>query len=54
MGVHTLLIWSMSPTISDSIRLLIDGGANGGLAGTDICMLQYTKRYADIMGVGQA
>ena len=53
MGVHTLLRWPMSPTsaykqsLIDSIRSLIDGEANGGLAGADICMLKYTDQYAD-------
>ena len=40
--------------ISDSIGSLIDGGSNGRLAGTDVCMLEYTNWCADIMGVDQA
>ena len=43
-----------SQAISDSIGSLIDGGANSGFAGADVCMLEYTKQYASIMGVGQA
>ena len=31
------------PAISDSIGSLIDGGANGGLAGADVCVLEYTE-----------
>ena len=34
--------WCLQP-ISDSIGSLIDAGANGGLAGTDVHMLGYTK-----------
>ena len=29
--------------ISDSIGLLSDGGANSGLAGTDVGILEYTE-----------
>ena len=43
-----------SQAIYDSISSLIDRGANTGLAGTDICMLKYTKQYADITGVDQS
>jgi hypothetical protein len=30
---------------------LIDGGANGGFAGEDVTVLEYTDRYADITGI---
>ena len=40
--------------MSDSIRPLIDRGANGGLACTDVHMLEYTKQYAEMTGVSQA
>ena len=40
--------------ISNSIGSLIDRGAKGGLAGADVCMLDYTEQCADITGVGQA
>ena len=48
MVICTMLIWPMSPAgvckaISDPIGLLSDGGANGGLASTDVCMLEYIK-----------
>ena len=43
-----------SQAISDSIRSLIDGGANGRLPGTDVCMLKHTKQCADTTGVAQA
>ena len=39
--------------ISDSIRSLIDGGANDGLASTDMHVLKYTEQCADITGVGE-
>ena len=39
--------------LSNHSGSLIDAGANGGLAGTDVHMLEYTEQYTDIMGVGQ-
>ena len=33
---------------------LIDGGANGGLAGEDVRVLSYTDRSADITGIGDS
>ena len=43
-----------SQAIYDSIRSLIDGRANGGLAGAETHMFEYTEQYADSMGVGLA
>jgi hypothetical protein len=30
---------------------LVDGGANGGFSGSDVRVVEYTDRYADIMGI---
>jgi hypothetical protein len=30
---------------------LVDGGANGGFAGSDVRVIEYTDRYADITGI---
>ena len=46
--------YQSSPAISDSIGSLIDRGTNGGLAGAGVHVLEYTERYSDITGVGQA
>lgn len=32
---------------------LIDGGANGGFAGNDVTVIEYTDRYADITGIDE-
>ena len=47
-------IYCCSQAILDSIGSLIDGGASGGLTGTDICLLEYTEQCADITVVDQA
>ena len=47
------VIHQCSHAIFDSIVSHIDGGAIGGLAGTDVCLLDYTKQCSVIMGIGQ-
>ena len=39
----THVTYQCSQDISDSIGSLIDEEANGGLAGTDVCLLDYTE-----------
>ena len=33
------------------INSLVDGGANGGFGGSDVRVVEYTDRYADVTGI---
>ena len=35
-------------------RALVDGGANGGFAGSDCRLIEYTDRFADVTGINNA
>ena len=37
------VIYQCLQVLSDPIGLFIDGGANGGLASADICVVEYIK-----------
>ena len=54
INVHRIQ-YRFSEAAADNHRLgessLVDRGANGGLAGEDICVIEHTLRKADISGI---
>jgi hypothetical protein len=52
VGNHNIKYHVQNNTTSSSMGALVDGGANGGLSGSDVRVIETSYRKADVTGIG--